>query len=69
MNQTSPDTNPSNTALALIASWFRYSQTSGRIDPKIELESRLSPMGEQADYGDYNEAYVIHHWASFGPRY
>jgi len=69
MNKTSPHTKPSNSALAMISSWFRFSQTSGRINPKIELESRLSQRGEQADYGDYNEAYVIHHWASFGPRY
>jgi len=69
MNQSSPDTKPSNTTLALVASWFRFSQTSSRIDPEIELESRMCLMGEQADYGAYNEAYVIHHWASFGPRY
>jgi hypothetical protein len=69
MNQTSPDTKPSNTALALIASWFGYSQTTDCAGPGSDGDLRLNPAGEQPDYGAYNEAFVMQHWASFGPHF
>jgi hypothetical protein len=69
MNQNNPNLIRSNPALASFARWFGYSQTTDRAESDIDSLPRLSPMGEQPDYGAYNEAFVMQHWASFGPRF
>jgi hypothetical protein len=69
MNQSNLNEIRSNSALASIGRWFRYSQTTDRTGPDSDRDLRLNPGGEQPDYGAYNEAFVMHHWASFGPRF
>ena len=69
MNQSNLNEIRSNPALASITRWFRYSQTTDRAGPDNDGDLRLHPTGEQPDYGAYNEAFVMHHWASFGPRF
>jgi hypothetical protein len=69
MNQSNPNEIRSKPALTSIARWFRYSQTTDRAGPDSDGDPHMKPTGEQPDYGAYNEAFVIHHWASFGPRY
>jgi hypothetical protein len=69
MNQSNLNEIRSNTTLASIAMWFGFSQATDRASPDFDGNSRLNPTGEQLDYGAYNEAFVMHHWASFGPRF
>jgi hypothetical protein len=69
MNQNNRNEIRSNPTLASITRWFRYSQTMDRAGPGSDGDLRLNPAGEQPDYGAYNEAFVMHHWASFGPRF
>ena len=68
MLQNNRNGKRSNHALALISSWFRLSQTRDRAEPGIEENLNLDRSDGRPDYGAYNEAFVIHHWASFGPR-
>ena len=35
----------------------------------IDSDPRLNRTHGRPDYGAYNEAFVIQHWASFGPRF
>jgi hypothetical protein len=69
MNQNNRNEIRSNSARVLIARWFGYSQTTDHAGPASDGDLRLNPAGEQPDYGAYNEAFVMHHWASFGPRF
>jgi hypothetical protein len=69
MNQNNRNEIRSNPARVLIARWFGYSQTTDRAGPDSDGDLRHNPTGEQPDYGAYNEAFVMHHWASFGPRF
>ena len=69
MNQSNLNEIRSSSALASIARWFGYSQTTDRAGPDSDGDLRHNPTGEQPDYGAYNEAFVMQHWASFGPRF
>jgi hypothetical protein len=69
MNQSNPNLIRSNPALASIARWFGYSQTTDRAETDIDSDPRLNRTDGRPDYGAYNEAFVIQHWASFGPRF
>ncbi len=69
MNQSNPNEIRSNPAIALVARWFGFSQTTDRAESDIDRIPYRNTAGEQPDYGAYNEAFVIQHWASFGPRF
>ena len=49
-----------------------YLQARRKTDPRPRNEATAGrnidwPV-ERPDYGGYNEAYVMHHWASFSPN-
>ena len=69
MIQTTPTKSLSTDISTLIGRCFRYSRVTDRYQPGIEDAPELNSTVERPDYGAYNEAFIIHHWASFGPRY
>jgi hypothetical protein len=69
MNQNNRKEIRSNPALESIAKWFRLSQSTDRSEPGIDDDPRLNQADGRPDYGAYNEAFVMQHWASFGPRF
>ena len=68
MIQTTPTMSPSSAIYAAIGRWFRYSRVSDRNQSGIEDGVAPNPVDDRPDYGAYNEAFIVHHWASFGPR-
>jgi len=69
MLQTNRNEIRPNSALTLITRWFGLSQSARHSEPGIKSDRRPNPGYEQPDCGAYNEAFVVQHWASFGPRF
>lgn len=69
MIQTTPTMSLSTTIFALVGRLFRYSQVTDRDQPGFGGGPGLNMEGERPDYGAYNEAFIVHQWASFGPRF
>ena len=69
MNQNNPSEIRSNPALVLISRWFGLSQHTDGDETGINSDPRMNRMDGQPDCGAYNEAFVMQHWASFGPRF
>ena len=69
MIQTTPTMSLATAISTFIGRWFRYSQVTDRNQPGIEHGPGLNPADSRPDYGAYNEAFVVHQWASFGPRF
>jgi hypothetical protein len=69
MMQTKRDEIRANSALSLITRWFAMSRSARDTEPGIRNAQQLNPGYRQPDCGAYNEAFVMQHWASFGPRF
>jgi hypothetical protein len=48
---------------------LRYPFASARSDLDRRDSSRPQQSVLRPDSGGYNEAFIVSHWASFGPRY
>ncbi len=69
MHQTRHTMSPHTSFQAFVGKWFGYSRLSDRDQRESEITPRPRQTSNQPDYGAYNEAFVIHHWASFGTRF
>jgi hypothetical protein len=69
MLQTTPTVSPVTAIFNLFGRWFKYSRVAGRNQPDISDGPGPNSMDERPDYGAYNEAFIVHNWASFGPRF
>ena len=69
MNQSNHNEIRPNPTRVLIARWFGLSQQTDGDETGIDSYPHMNRTDVQPDCGAYNEAFVMQHWASFGPRF
>ena len=69
MNYPVPAASPAIPVLRVILKLFRWSYDSDRDDTVIEDNEMRNQHRDAMECGGYNEAFIVQHWASYGPRY